>query len=224
MTFLCFVFFYFYHLFRPLFLLCWFLAVPSFHLLPNNIPRLNLPPIWPQRVPFDSCLDAIEASVWCGVGIDDDGALAKYVDQDGDPYVVVCCRQDFCRRAHHLTNRTLFFVAGSFSHQNSNPVSSFTYPHGLWPTISFYYYYYDYDLICFRFDVARVVFAMILIFAVSVILSCRISFDRPGKWRIEFVRIGSVGVGAHHRLADCRLLVGGDGFVERETSKTETND
>lgn len=54
-----------------------------------------------------SCLDPIEASLWCGTGSIDGGdddtsafgarGLIVYKTEEGNPYVVACCRKDFCR-------------------------------------------------------------------------------------------------------------------------------
>ena len=79
--------------------------------LPNFPP---LPTARNKNSPRHSCLSPIDAKVWCGVGSDGDDSTTKYLDQDGNPYVVACCREDFCRSAQHLTNHTLFSVEGLF--------------------------------------------------------------------------------------------------------------
>ena len=63
-----------------------------------------------------SCLDSVDSNVWCGVGSDDIDEMIKYYDEEGNPFVVACCLEDYCRIAQHLTNHTLFSVAGLFLH------------------------------------------------------------------------------------------------------------
>ena len=112
MTFLCFVFFIFF--FRLLLLLLSLaVSVPHTQILPFRTSP-PLPTARNKNSPRHSCLSPIDAKVWCGVGSDGDDSTTKYLDQDGNPYVVACCREDFCRSAQHLTNHTLFSVEGLF--------------------------------------------------------------------------------------------------------------
>ncbi|XP_032792572.2 TGF-beta receptor type-1 isoform X1 [Daphnia magna] len=57
-----------------------------------------------------SCLESVDANIWCGVGSDDDDAMTKYFDEEGNPFIVACCRQDFCRNVQHITSHTLISV------------------------------------------------------------------------------------------------------------------
>jgi len=100
--------------------ICLFLYISSafFSVLFNQSPFLPLSLLFslpttrkPNR---HSCLNSVDSSVWCGVGSDDGDEVIKYFDEEGNPFVVACCRGDYCRNAQHLTNHTLLSVAGLF--------------------------------------------------------------------------------------------------------------
>jgi hypothetical protein len=103
--------------------LFFFTFLPPFFLLlfslwPIHQPHHHLPFYSSFTCPHNwrpSCLNSVDSSVWCGVGSDDGDEVIKYIDEDGNPFVVACCRGDYCRNAQqHLTNHTLLSVAGLF--------------------------------------------------------------------------------------------------------------
>lgn len=90
-------------------------------LLPYDC-RLTVSHVKKSRHPrTNSCLDAVEASVWCGVGRESGDALVKYLEEDGDPFIVACCRADFCQTTKPFANHTTLFDEEGFFRTLSYP-------------------------------------------------------------------------------------------------------
>ena len=148
--------------------------------LPNFPP---LPTARNKNSPRHSCLSPIDAKVWCGVGSDGDDSTTKYLDQDGNPYVVACCREDFCRSAQHLTNHTLFSVEGLFR----TLLSLLPNPEPITLPTSFF---------IFRISISFWSISLKLLdfnYHIRLIVS-----NRSGEWRQQLSWFWYLGTGTHH--------------------------